>query len=87
MHDLILGIAFIAMVVTPAMVATMSGKKEYEPDSELQPEPSVHPQKPRAAAQIIHPASTRYIAPTERAVNTFQAPTLPMRHARGMANR
>lgn len=37
MHELILGIAFIAMVATPAMVATLGGKKESQPEPEEEP--------------------------------------------------
>ncbi len=31
MHDLIFAVAFVAMVTTPAMVAAIGGRKEYNP--------------------------------------------------------
>ncbi len=37
MHDLIFAFAFIAMVATPAMVAAIGGRKEYNPDPETHP--------------------------------------------------
>ena len=32
MHDLIFAVAFFAMVTTPAMVAAIGGRKEYNPE-------------------------------------------------------
>lgn len=74
MHDILLAIAFLAMFFTPAMVATLSGKKEYEPEPD-QDEPAwrVAPRK----TQVIHPHSLRYAEPP--AESSAEAPTLPTR--------
>ena len=66
MHELFLGIAFIAMVATPAMVATLGGKKESQPEPEEAPvrqqrvrQASAKPAVKAAAAQ---PAAQREAA-------------------------
>lgn len=87
MHDIILGVAFIAMVAAPAMVATLSGKKEYDPDP--QPEPVARPvaAKVQRTGEIIRPRSVQREERTPRVAPTFDAPTLPMYRSRGMNNR
>jgi hypothetical protein len=89
MSDLIFAAAFIAMVATPAMVATFGGRKEYNPpsDPQAEPEPSdwnpVRPPK-RPSAGIIHPQSMHKAAP---GMIISDNATLPMLNGRGMANR
>jgi hypothetical protein len=89
MSDLIFAAAFIAMVATPAMVATFGGRKEYNPpsDSPAEPEPEdwnrVRPAS-RPAAGVIRPQSMHKAAP---GVLISDSATLPMLNGRGMANR
>lgn len=87
-HDLFMGIAFIAMVATPAMVATLGGKKEMQPEPEPAPLPgrrvATSPKQP--AGHVIRPHSVQYAAQANQAELHFEAPTLPVR-ARGMAGR
>lgn len=90
MHDLFMGLAFIAMVAAPAMVATMGGRKEMQPD----PEPAgaagrtaQAPSRAKPQGQVIRPHSMHYAAlEGRRPVEEFEATTLPLR-ARGMAGR
>lgn len=91
MHDIILGVAFIAMIAAPAMVATLSGKKEYDPETdpetELQPAPRAAVRRNTIAGEIIRPTYAQKILRDEQASGTFQVATLPMYKSRGMANR
>jgi hypothetical protein len=86
LHDLLIAIGFIAMVAAPAMVATLGGKKEYQPE----PEPETTPRLrvvPAPTARVIHPHSTEFVAPRSVAAGRpVPAPTLPIR-ARGMMDR
>lgn len=87
MHDIILGVAFIAMVAAPAMVATLSGKKEYEPDPGSSPAAPA-PKKNQVAGEIIRPLSAaQRLARTAQIDDAFAMPTLPIYHSRGMNNR
>ncbi len=87
MHDLIYAVAFIAMVATPAMVAAIGGRKEYNPGPEA---PSLHPPtalKARHAAPAIRSRAIKKIASADHPLVVHDGPTLPMHNARGMANR
>jgi hypothetical protein len=87
MHDLIFAIAFVAMVATPAMVAVIGSRKEYNPGPEA---PSVHPTtaiKIRPAGPAVRPPSVRKIVSPGHSIATQDGLTLPMHHARGMAGR
>jgi hypothetical protein len=61
MHDLIFAVAFVAMVTTPAMVAAIGGRKEYNP---VPSSPSIRPAvairamnvRPGARALNVRPA-------------------------------
>lgn len=89
MSDLIFAAAFIAMVATPAMVATFGGRKEYNPPSDPVARPEAddwNPIRPprRPSAGIIHPQSLHKAAP---GVIVSDPSTLPILNGRGMANR
>ncbi|HEX4311251.1 MAG TPA: hypothetical protein VHZ25_14555 [Acidobacteriaceae bacterium] len=87
MHDLIFAVAFVAMVATPAMVAAIGGRKEYNPGPEL---PALRPgtaMTVRPPAPPVHPRSKQKAAPVEHRLVTSDGPTLPMHNARGMAGR
>lgn len=87
LHDLFIGIAFIAMVGAPAMVATLGGKKEYEPEPEPQAIPRLRNAKQAEPGKVIHPHSADFAPSKETAAGVFAPPpTLPVR-ARGMMNR
>jgi len=87
MHDIILGVAFIAMVAAPAMVATLSGKKEYEPDPGSGPAAPA-PKKNQVAGEIIRPRSVaQRLAHAPQIEDAMALPTLPMYRSRGMNNR
>jgi acetaldehyde dehydrogenase (acetylating) len=89
MHDLIFAVAFVAMVATPAMVAAIGGRKEYNPGPEA---PSL-PLRPTTAIKVnpvtpvARPRAMRKIVPADHPLVTCDGPTLPMHNARGMANR
>ncbi|HEX4038385.1 MAG TPA: hypothetical protein VHX37_10030 [Acidobacteriaceae bacterium] len=87
MTDLIFAVAFVAMVATPAMVATFGGRKEYNPGPDSDPEPEdLHPIRPpkRPSARIVRPHSMHKDA--ERMLISDEA-TLPIANGRGMSNR
>ena len=86
LHDVFIAVAFIAMVMAPAMVATLGGKKEYEPAPE--PETGSPFRVAVPAEKFIRPHSTQFIVPPELAAGKAAPPppTLPIR-ARGMMNR
>lgn len=86
MHDILLGVAFIAMFAAPAMVATLSGKKEYDPDPEPETaQPAVA--KEVRKGEIIRPKQAPRQARIAKKAPSFQVmPTLPV-HGRGMGNR
>jgi hypothetical protein len=86
MHDWFFAFAFIAMVATPAMVAAIGGRKEYTPDPETHPVlPAGHdlPFEPR---RTLPPAMPKSFAAKKPPVAT-DLHTLPIHHARGLANR
>jgi len=78
-HDVLIAVAFIGIVATPAVVATLGGKKEYEPV----PETEIAPRASRREAKVIRPHSTVFIP--ERSMKLAEA-TLPVR-AHGRNNR
>jgi hypothetical protein len=92
MTDLIFAVAFVAMVATPAMVATLGGRKEYNPGSggdsdsgseaeNLQPAPPKRPSLPVMRPHSVH----RSVA--DSGIMISDDFTLPMHNGRGMANR
>jgi hypothetical protein len=80
MFQLILALTFIGMILTPAVVAAFSGKKEFEAETEETAEAVRAAQPARRQAQ---PAGRE--AQPARVV--FEAATLPMRGTLGMAGR
>ncbi|HEX3986693.1 MAG TPA: hypothetical protein VHX13_08810 [Acidobacteriaceae bacterium] len=85
MHDLIFAFAFIAMVATPAMVAAIGGRKEYNPDPETHPTLPVHSDKP-FEPRTLPPALPKTFIAKKPSIAT-EIRTLPIHHARGLANR
>lgn len=86
-HDLFIAVAFIAMVAAPAMVATLGGKKEYQPDPEPEQASRLPVASPEPSGKVIRPQSAHFIPPRHVAAGRPASPaTLPMR-ARGMMNR
>jgi len=85
MHDLIFALAFVAMVAAPAMIATVGGRKEYNPGPEQEFQPSSSTASTRRAVPRPHtfPATPR----PEGTSSTLSDSTLPMHNSRGMANR
>ena len=90
MHDLIFAVAFVAMVASPAMVAAIGGRKEYNPDPDQEP---IQPNKAIAGISVrpLHPAvrprAIPKTAPVTRRFVLMDGPTLPLHNARGMAGR
>lgn len=84
MHDWLFAFAFIAMVASPAMVAAIGGRKEYNP--EPHPGLPVHSDLPFEIHRSLPPARPRASAKKKPVVNTGVG-TLPVHHARGLANR
>ncbi|MFT4114038.1 hypothetical protein [Silvibacterium sp.] len=81
MIQIILAIAFLAMIVTPAVIAATSGKKETEIE---QDELDMHV----PGAEALSPAARRQMAARKSAQNVpVVAATLPMHGTLGMANR
>jgi hypothetical protein len=82
MFQLILALTFVGMILTPAVVAAFSGKKELEVENEEM-----------ETAQVAAPQAARIAQPAKRQRNTesarpvFQAATLPMHGTLGMAGR
>jgi hypothetical protein len=100
MHDLIFAVAFVAMVASPAMVAAIGGRKEYNPGPELPQIRSTRaiPTKaiqaktiPGISVRPFHPTvptrTTRGMTTASRRLVLTDGPTLPMHNARGMAGR
>lgn len=93
MHDLIFAVAFIAMVASPAMVAAIGGRKEYDPGPvvpRMRPAPPVRSLNVRHATLAVRPRSTaavRRTPPAHRRLVFVDGPTLPLHNARGMAGR
>lgn len=86
MHDLIFAFAFIAMVATPAMVAAIGGRKEYNPDPETHPVLPVRGDKPFESRRALPSALPKSFTARKPSI-TNEIRTLPVHHARGLANR
>lgn len=95
MTDLVFAVAFVAMVATPAMVATLGGRKEYNPgpgpgtDADADPDPeSLHPVPPpkRPSMPVMRPHSAPKSA-ADYGIIIADDFTLPMHNGRGMSNR
>lgn len=92
MPDLIFAVAFIAMVAAPAMVATLGGRKEYNPnsdpdaDAESEAFPTLRPPK-RPGTAVIRPFSAQKAAHYNHEFTVSDDATLPMHSGRGMSNR
>jgi hypothetical protein len=87
MHNVMLALAFLAMLISPAMVAAFSGKKNYEPEADGE---EVAPtQREARKAEVIRPASvlTAQNMAARKPTTLFDAPTLPLHRTLGMANR
>ncbi|MGB7170236.1 MAG: hypothetical protein WBD32_14610 [Acidobacteriaceae bacterium] len=86
MHDWLFIFAFIAMVATPAMVAAIGGRKEYNPEPETHPVLPVRRDKPFEFDRSLPPALPKTFSANKPRVTT-EIRTLPVHHARGLANR
>jgi hypothetical protein len=87
MHDLIFAVAFIAMVASPAMVATIGGQKEYNPNPDVPASRPVNNGKARAGAPPVRlPARTK-AALENHPILTYADVTLPVHNERGLAKR
>jgi hypothetical protein len=86
MHDLIFAFAFIAMIATPAMVAAIGGRKEYNPDPETHPVLPAQSMKPPQSRSALPPLLPKTLTGKKPPVIT-EIRTLPVHHARGLANR
>jgi len=90
MHDWLFAFAFIAMVATPAMVAAIGGRKEYTPDPETDPVLPVRNDTLFESRRTLPPALPKTFAvkkPSRKPSITTEIQTLPIHHARGLANR
>lgn len=87
MHDLIFAVAFVAMVATPAMVATFGGRKEYNPGPGTPGLRRTDTLPARPAVRAARSVTAHKPASDENPVATSTGPTLPMHNARGMSNR
>jgi hypothetical protein len=87
MHDLIFAVAFVAMVATPAMVAAIGGRKEYNPSPESPTLPHTPVVRIRPVEAPAHRHSAKKVVTSRQRLVTSDGPTLPMHNARGMANR
>ncbi|MGA7522722.1 MAG: hypothetical protein WBW84_09570 [Acidobacteriaceae bacterium] len=86
MHDLILAFAFVAMVAAPAMVAAIGGRKEYNPEPETHPVLPARGDLPFESRRTLPPALPKTFTAKKPSVTT-EIRTLPIHHARGLANR
>jgi hypothetical protein len=90
MHDLIFAVAFVAMVATPAMVAAIGGRKEFDPGPAAPPirtRTAVPPVRVQPFTSKVHPRTPQRLVTERRPCVITDGPTLPMRNARGMSNR
>jgi hypothetical protein len=83
MHDLILALSFLTMLVTPAIVAALSGKREFVPGAEGE---IAAPAISTVTMTTSSDRRTRTVA--ARAVTvSYNVPTLPLHRTLGLANR
>lgn len=87
MHDLIFAVAFVAMVASPAMVAAIGGRKDFEPGPRVSSHRHPTSIEVRPVAPPVRPRSATRAATPSRRHTLVDGPTLPMHNARGMANR
>lgn len=87
MHDMIFAVAFIAMVATPAMVAVIGGRKEYNPGSEALPAAPARFAKPVAPRQATPPVNVPKPFIPKRPLTAIDPGTLPVHRPRGLGNR
>ena len=85
MHDLVFAIAFVAMVAAPAMIATVGGRKEYNPG----PDPEFEPSNAGPETRRAVPRPHTFAAPARPGPSSdpLGESTLPIHNSRGMANR
>jgi hypothetical protein len=86
MHDWLFAFAFVAMVAAPAMVAAIGGRKEYNPDPETGSALPVRSDKPFESPRSLPPALPKTFV-VKKPIVTTEIRTLPVHHARGLANR
>jgi hypothetical protein len=90
MHDLIFAVAFVAMVATPAMVAAIGGRKEFNPGPgapSIRPRATLPPISVQPFKPVVRPRVARRTMAGHHRYVVADGPTLPMHNARGMANR
>ncbi len=94
MHDVIFAVAFVAMIASPAMVASIGGRKEDNPGYHAGPAtPPIRRANPmpgisvRPVPPAVRPRAARKAVPVARRFVVMDGPTLPMHNARGMAGR
>lgn len=94
MHDWLFVFAFVAMVATPAMVAAIGGRKEYNPDPETHPALPVRNDPFFETRRILPPSLPKTLtvktSPHQASIKTsiaMEIHTLPVHRARGLANR
>lgn len=94
MHDWLFAFAFVAMVATPAMVAAIGGRKEYNPEPETHPVLPVRNDTLFESRRALPPNVPKSFAvktsarrASARPSITTEIRTLPVHHARGLANR
>ena len=85
MHDWLFAFAFIAMVASPAMVAAIGGRKEYTPE----PRPGLPVQSDLSfdIQRTLPPAAPKSFKAKKPSIISTGVGTLPVHHARGLANR
>jgi hypothetical protein len=84
MHDLLLALAFVAMILTPCIVAAVGGKESSEASAPKEKEQIAA--KPTQAMVIDQPAKPK-TTPRVRPAKVWVAQTLPIHRTLGMANR
>ena len=81
MHDLIFAVAFVALVATPAMVAAIGGRKEFEPGPAapaIRNRNAVSSISVRPFTPTVRPRTTRRVVTEHRRCVITDGPTLPM---------
>lgn len=87
MHDFIFVVVFIALIASPAMVATFGGRKEYNPGPEARLPRSAGAIKTRLSSPPPRNPSVPKIVRSASPAFSLDSATLPMHNSRGMANR
>lgn len=76
MHDLIFAVAFVAMVTTPAMVAAIGGRKEYNPGpaaASIGPGVAMRAVNLRPGARTISTAPAKPMARVSTTIRPYSA--------------